>query len=362
LSPSTPLRVGRIRTASAYRVKSAHAPMRPVGASLIWGAPWLAILGLAIAALQGWIAWSQKRVADQQTAIAAQQTAVAVGERIDKLSAQALQTKQLLGQLRRLQVALLVPVYSRTCSTNAQCSADVMKAFETPGRRTKNKWAETEAKTANELLRRSFDSHILFAQVFLANAYEAPFDHQREQARALVTEVIRPSILLCEFKNSSGSELVSAIDTVTHLSSAALSAQNEKRLTYIASMVKLRANFGVAAASPEEPYPMREYILDIRRMYSVLDRVPLALANQCEAANTFIEREKARLISETGTTIGQSIPTVPECPHDDKCGGLVSVEFYWHPADGCRRMNDPGRGNIGPPALKSSRPSSEERC
>ena len=349
-----PARAVRIRSLSVHGTKAVRLSHVSLIDRLIRGVPWLAILGLVIAALQGWIAWSQKRVADQQTA-------VAVGERLDKLSAEGLQTKHLLGQLRLLQVPLIVPVYDRTCSTEAQCAADVMKAFKRQGRSAKRKYIEAPAKTPTELLLRTFESHILFAQVFLASAYEAPFNDQRAQARALINDVIRPGISICGFTNSSGSELVSAIDTVTHLSLAALST-SDGGSTYIAAMIKLRANFGVPAASPTEPYPMREYILDIRRMYSVLDRVPLALADQCEAANTFIEQKRARLELDTGTALGLPMPKARDCPLEDKCGGLVSVEFYWHPADGCKRMNDPGRGRIEPPASSASQSGTDTRC
>ena len=110
--------------------------LRRAAWSVLARVPWLVLIGLVVAGLQGWIAYSQQRIATEQTAISAQ-------DRLDKLLAHAQETQLLAEQLSRMRVGFILGSDSRRCLSEAQCDADVLKALGS--RRSKSDKADAAA-------------------------------------------------------------------------------------------------------------------------------------------------------------------------------------------------------------------------
>lgn len=326
-----PLRPNRPRMALARAQLTRNATLPEVGErrlvrapwSVLARVPWLVVIGLVVACLQGWIAYSQQRIATEQTAISAQ-------DRLDKLLAHAQETQLLAEQLYRMRVGFILGPDSRSCLSEAQCDADVLKALAST--RSKSDKADAAA-----LLQSTFEAHQIAAQLFLGTAYSAPSGQPLEQAQWLISKVVMPSIAACNFTNKIGSEFSLALDALAHFSAAAQAKGATRKAAFIAAMDRLRSNFG-SGAPTQEPYPMKQYILHMRRMYDVLDRAPFALGKQCEAENAHARKAVTSLPRHTLAMTGAAVTLPPECPADDKCGGWV--EMFWHPADGWKQLND----------------------
>ena len=167
--------------------------------------------------------------------------------------------------------------------------------------------------------------------MFLATAYSTPAGKPLKQAQWLITKVVMPSITACNVTNKIGSEFALALDALAHFSAAAQVKGTSRKAAVTAAMDRLRSNFG-SGAFAQEPYPMKQYILHMRRMYDVSDRAPFALGRQCEAENAHVRKAVTRLPRHTLDMTGAAVTLPPECPADDKCGGWV--KSFWHLADG----------------------------
>ena len=108
---------------------------------------------------------------------------------------------------------------------------------------------------------------------------------------------------------------------------------------------KLRRNFrdGFEGLdlSRSDPYPMKKYMMQMRRMYLAIDWGPLALMEQCVREEERAAAEYVRVAEVTSASTGlQTEAKVAECK-ESKCRGLTNVMSFWRTVDGWRQWHYP---------------------
>ena len=294
----------------------------------------------------------QTRIMYRQQVLMTQQSIVGASDRLEHIAAKQLEARLLAQRLQRMLNPIIVSVEFRTCRSERQCDTDVLNTIRTmkmsprlPGLVGSNLNDDYSNWTANDLIAETLIFHKWASRILFGPVFESPYSSPIKQAQAVIEGIIEPAITKCGFSHPGGRELAIAMDTLATLAEANASVAGVRRMAMLRAINKLRRNFGDGGEGldlmPDDPYPIKTYILQMRRMYLTIDWVPLALMKQCEKEEHRAATEYARVAEQTASSTNvRTDSTIADCK-ETKCNGLGGVMIFWRPVDGWAQWHDP---------------------
>lgn len=340
------LRPNRVRGSRPETPASAHKA-KPDG-----GRRWGTLTTAVLAILTLVVLIMQTQIMRGQQDLMAQQSVVSASDRLEKLADHQLEVRLLTHRIKAFINPTPVPVWNRTCATVSRCETDVRQVVQSM-KMTPRQTALGDSKAIDEYptwttakwTAQSLDLHEWSARILFGPAFESPHATAAKQSQTLIDGVVEPAIAKCGFSHAGGRELLLAMDTLATLAQANAAAPRMRKPAVIRALQKLRRNFGDGAEGLDlfaaEPYPVKTYILQMRRMYLAMDWVPTALLRQCEREEARVTAEYAHIAEQTSNATGiHTEASVADCK-ENKCGGPGGVMMFWKPVDGWRQMHDP---------------------
>ena len=188
---------------------------------------WSAVLTSTLAVLTFGAIISQTWVMHRQQVLMTQQSTVAASDRLERLAAKQLDSRLLVHRLKGLLNPFHIAVLSRSCGSEKQCNADMVKTICTMKLAPRKPdvlylvaKSATRHWTAAQLIEETFATHDAASRILFGPVFEAPHAKPVEQAEAVVEGMISPAIIKCGFSHPAGKELTVAMDTLATLAEA----------------------------------------------------------------------------------------------------------------------------------------------